>query len=173
MENPISPVNLPTSPSPATAALISYLCDVNLTMDEIDEKMLKQFPELVKCGWGIGSTRAKVKKYPILARTASEGRMLLWREVGRSKIDGFKVISEAMNAEKIAVDGSATADHEVRMKAADRMLTLMGESVNPAGAKTNITLNGDNQKILITSSDNRPLSFPQRPPEVTDERMES
>ena len=88
--------------------------------------------------------------------------MLLWRELGRSKIDGYRVISEAMSAEKVSMSGDREADHEVRLKAADRFLTLNGESVNPAGARMNIQLNGGESKILIQTADGAPVPFPMR-----------
>jgi hypothetical protein len=157
--SPISPLIFPSEKpkSPMIRRMIELLTDVNLTMNEIDEKMMQEFPQLIKEGWHIGSTREKVKKYPLLARTASEARVLLWRELGRSKIDGFRVISEAMEAQKATPDGVLVEDHDMRMKAADRMLTLMGEQVSPAGAKVNINMPGDSNKIVIMTSDGREL----------------
>jgi hypothetical protein len=163
-----SGVSLPVNPPPILSRMITLLADVNLTMDDIDVKLMEEFPVLVTEGWGIGSTRKKIKKYPLLARTAAEARMLLWRELGRSKIDGYRVISEAMDAEKVAADGSITKDHDIRMKAADRMLTLQGENVNPAGAKTNINISGEGQKILIMTADGKPAAFPVRDKETAD-----
>lgn len=149
--------------SPILTRMIELMVDVNLTMDEVDQKLMAEFPVLLKEGWHIGSTREKVKKYPILARTASEARALLWREVGVCKKDVFQVYADGMKAEKRDMTGSTDKDHEIRMKAADRVATLMGESVNPAGAKTNISVTGADAKILIQTSDGKPVPFPQRP----------
>jgi hypothetical protein len=148
--------------SPELSRLIEYLADPNLTMSDIDEKMMEEFPHLVKEGWAIGSTRKKVNKYPILARTKAEARALLWRTVGLSKVDGYKVIADAMSANTYSLDGTAYPDHKTRLSASDRMLTLMGENVNPAGAKTNVTISGADSKILIQTSDGSAVPFPMR-----------
>lgn len=149
-------------PPPIFSRLVELLADVNLSMDEVDMKIMEEFPQLKEEGWAIGSTRKKVKKYPSLARTAAEARMLLWREVGKSKIDGYKVYADAVEADKVAPNGDAVPDHDIRIKGADRMLALMGENVNPNGARINVNLPGDNAKIMIMTSEGSPLPFPSR-----------
>jgi hypothetical protein len=160
-DNPVALVSS-TPSSPILSRLIELLADTNLTMNDVDIKIMEEFPELVAEGWTIGSTRKKIKRYPVLARTVNEARTLLWREVGRSKLDGYRVISEALDAVSVAPDGSTVPNHDIRLKANTQMMTLMGECVNPAGAKTNIQVNGENAKILITTSDGSPMPFPTR-----------
>ena len=172
--NFLTEVSLPTTKprSPIISKFIELLCDINLTFDDVDEKMMAEFPKLREEGWSLGSSRDKVKRYPILARTAAEARMLLWREVGLSKRDVFNVYAEATRAEKVALDGSRTEDHDIRIKGADRAATLMGENVNPAGAKTNITVSGADAKILIQTSDGKAVPFPMREESNEQGRME-
>ena len=139
--------------------LIELLCDINLTFSDVDEKMMAEFPQLRAEGF---SSKDKVKKFPILARTAAEGRMLLWREVGLDKKGVYQVYKDATGADKVALDGNREPDHDIRIKGADRAATLMGENINPAGAKTNITVTGADAKILIQTSEGKTVPFPQR-----------
>ena len=148
--------------SPIISKFIDLLCDINLTLSDVDEKMMAEFPQLRNEGWTIGSSKAKVKKFPILARTAAEARMLLWREVGLDKKDVFQVYKDATLAEKVTIDGTREPDHDIRIKGADRAATLMGENVNPAGAKTNIPVTGADAKILIQTSEGKTVPFPTR-----------
>lgn len=145
-------------PSPMVSRMIELLSDINLTMRDVDEKLMKEFPELVAQGWTVGSTRMKVQKYPVLARTANEARAMLWREVGRSKIDAYRAISDAIEATSVDLGGTERPNHDIRLKASDRMLALMGENSTPAGAKMNITVGSGDHKIMIVTSDGTKLN---------------
>lgn len=148
--------------SPILSKFIEFLADINLTNEDVDDKMMEAFPHLVDEGWKRGTTRQKLNMYPALARTAAEARVLLWRELGRSKIDGYRVISDALEAEKVSVDGATAPDHKIRLEAADRFLSLTGENASPAGARVNVTIGGGDNKIMIMSSDGKALPFPTR-----------
>lgn len=93
--------------------LIELLSDYNLSLPEVDARM----------GWVPGATKDKLNKFPILARTANEARVLAMRTAGLSKVESFKVIADAHKAD----DHDGLADHDIRLKAADRALALMGE----------------------------------------------
>ena len=150
---PFSGVNLPTSCPAEYSRLIELLCDIDLTLDEVDVKMMGEFPDL---GWKTGTARSKIKRYPILKRTVVEGRMLNWRELGRSKADVYRVISEAMDAVRVDADGVERADHEVRMKSAVKMAKSMGEPLE-GGDKVSVNVAGEGNKILIMTSEGKPI----------------
>lgn len=114
--------------------LIELLSDQNLSLVEIDVQM----------GWGAGETKRKLERYPLLAKTANEARVLAMRRAGLSKVESFKVIADAHKAD--GDDGKA--DHDIRLKAADRALALMGEKTGLIGGGT--TVQGD-IRINITS----------------------
>jgi hypothetical protein len=125
------------TPPPEYTKLIELLCDNNLSMIDIDARM----------GWAEGETARKIRRYPLLAKTATEARALAMREAGLSKVESFKVIASA--------HGASTADerpdHEVRLKAADRALALMGEKTvggGPTVAIKDININITNPEDI-------------------------
>lgn len=146
-----------THTSPLMKRIIELLTDTNLSYSDIDIKLMEEFPHLVEEGWKVGSMRKKVKKYPIFGRTAKESRALIWRELGRSKKDGFKVFSDAIDANQVAADGTERPDHKTRMEASKAMLALMGENTSPQGAKINMSLGTGDNKIMIVTSDGKQL----------------
>lgn len=152
-------LNLPSNKPPKIIGrMIELLTDVNLDPSDVDRKLMEEFPHLKDEGWRVGSTKQKMKKYPLIAKTAKEARALLWRKVGRSKIDGFKAISDCLKATKTSGDGSVEPDHKMRHDAAKTMLTLMGEDTSSSGAKTNINISGEgDHKIMIVSSDGKAI----------------
>ena len=112
-------IDINTLPSSAKK-LIELLADYNLTVSQVDIAMRAEYPE-----WEDGDTRKMLDKHPLLANTANESRVIAMRVAGISKLGSFKVIAEAHSAEK-----EGEPDHEVRLKAADRALNLMGEKMN-------------------------------------------
>lgn len=111
--------------------LVELLCDYNLTSDEVDLQMMNIVPE-----WRLGDAKRKMRRYPLLARTVAEGKALAMRQAGADKVESIKRYVEAQGAVKSVPCGSdengtvysSVSDHDVRMKASDRILTLMGES---------------------------------------------
>lgn len=155
--NPFASI-LPADAPPEMHKLIALLATPDISLSEIDEQM----------GWPLGETRSKLKRWPILAKTATEARMLAMRAAGLEKTDAYKVYKEALDAEKtVSVEdntndvepGSRTnvtePDHKIRITAADRVLTLFGESPvtpRPQSAPTyqqnNITVNSSDVTLL-------------------------
>jgi hypothetical protein len=154
----VSDIVMPTKEPPKMVGrMIELLADLNLQPSEVDEKMMEEFPHLKDEGWKIGTTRKKLKSYPMLARSVKEAKALLWREVGLSRKDAYQVIADATKAEKKNIDGSIEPDHKIRMDATDRFLNLNGENPRGTGG-TNISVGGGDNKIMIITSSGQGLS---------------
>lgn len=99
--------------------LIELLADPNNKASDIDDMF----------GWASGECVRKLRLYPLLRRTVEEARVLGLRRVGLEKEDCYKVYKDATLAVKTKNEaGEMMEDHEVRIKAADRVLVLMGEN---------------------------------------------
>lgn len=113
---------------PEIVDLVRLLADPNLTTADIDMEM----------NWPAGETRRKLNKYPILARTAQEARILAFRKVGLEspRLAAYQVIADALKANKRVYDNLGNVvdeviDHKIRLEAAQKMLRILGDDSGP------------------------------------------
>ena len=118
--------------------LVEMLCDFNMTRDEVDIAMRAVVPE-----WEMGMATSCLRKYPLLAQTVAEGKALALRKAGADKVESIKCYVEAQGAVK---EETGAADHDIRIKGSDRILTLMGESPI-AVSRTEVAI--DNRHINV------------------------
>lgn len=112
---------------------VELLSDANLSNSDVDEAM----------GWDAGTTVHKLQRWPSLQALKSEARLMALRSAGVEKADAYRVYKEALAAEKpLVVDGNIeyVTDHDVRIKAADRIATLLGEKPVSGGNSTTVAL---------------------------------
>lgn len=119
---------IPTPPT-EMQEFVGLLSDANLSNNEVDEAM----------NWPIGTTANKMQRWPELRELRKEARLMAMRAAGLDKAGAYKVYVEGLKAEKaMVVDGSLeyVTDHDVRIKAADRVATLLGEKPLGNGGTT-------------------------------------
>lgn len=101
-------------------------------------------------GWEEGESRRKIQAYPLLKSLIKETKIMALKALGISKADAYKVYKDAMSAEDI----EGMPSHEVRMKAADRVLALYGERVNGGGSGVTVAIqNNDNRVMTVNRED--------------------
>ncbi len=108
---------------------VELLADINLSNTDVDMAM----------GWEVGETGRKLKRWTMLRELKKESRLMAMREAGLSKADSYRTYVDALKADRaVVVDGAIeyVEDHDTRIKAADRVLTLMGEKPVGGGGTT-------------------------------------
>jgi galactokinase len=97
-------------------------------------------------GWEEGESRRKIQAYPLLKSLIKETKIMALKALGVSKADAYRVYKDAMSAESV----EGMPEHDVRMKAADRVLALYGERVTGVG--------GGGVTVAIQNNDNRVMT---------------
>lgn len=131
------------NPPKELETLLGYLDDPNLENEDIDRLMC----------WPIGETGRKLLRYEQLKEYKKKARALGLRRAGLSKQESYTAYKEGLSAERETVTGEVKPDHKVRILAADRVLTLLGEK--PVGGGVHVAVGvqvnsiSDEERALI------------------------
>lgn len=123
---------------------LDLLVDPNYTPEQIDEIM----------SYPVGETSKKIREQKWLRDTIKDARMVALRRAGINKAICYEIYREALSAIKISTTGSEEPDHDTRIKAADRLLNMLGE--RPAGGSGNMVAgtNGRESFVITWGGDN-------------------
>ncbi len=123
---------------------LDLLVDPNYTPEQIDEIM----------SYPVGETSKKIREQKWLRDTIKDARMVALRRAGINKAICYEIYREALSAIKISPTGSEEPDHDTRIKAADRLLNMLGE--RPAGGSGNMVAgtNGRESFVITWGGDN-------------------
>lgn len=125
---------------------LDLLVDPNYTPEQVDEVM----------GYATGTTAIKIKEHKWIRDTIKDGRMVALRRAGINKAICYEVYKDGLKAIKISPTGSEEPDHDTRIKAADRLLNMLGE--RPTGGNSNMVAgtNGRESFVISWGGDNLP-----------------
>jgi len=127
-----------TKPEPIPDEVKKYvelIIDPNLTLEDVD----------IIQGLEPGTTRMRIKTYKKFRNLVEYARDFAIKEAGLNKAAAFKAYGDALEAERGDGEGGREEDHNTRIKAADRILTILGEKLG-SGGNTNIVI--DNRQEI-------------------------
>ncbi len=136
----IIPIEIPEE----VQKFLDLLVDPNYTPDQVDEVM----------GYAPGTTAIKIKEHKWIRDTIKDGRMVALRRAGINKAICYDVYREALSATRTSNLGAIEPDYDTRIKAADRLLNMLGE--RPAGGSGNMVAgtNGRESFVITWGGDN-------------------
>ena len=129
----IIPVEIPEE----VQKFLDLLVDPNYTPEQIDEIM----------SYPVGETSKKIREQKWLRDTIKDARMVALRRAGINKAICYEVYKEGLKAIKISPTGSEEPDHDTRIKAADRLLNMLGE--RPAGGSGNMVAGTNGRESFV------------------------
>jgi hypothetical protein len=138
----IIPVEIPDE----VQKFLDLLVDPNYTPEQIDEIM----------SYPIGETSKKIREQKWLRDTIKDARMVALRRAGINKAICYEVYHQALTATRTSNLGATEPDFDTRIKAADRLLNMLGE--RPAGGSGNMVAgtNGRESFVITWGGDNLP-----------------
>ncbi len=138
----IIPVEIPDE----VQKFLDLLVDPNYTPEQIDEIM----------SYPVGETSKKIREQKWLRDTIKDARMVALRRAGINKAICYSVYREALTATRTTNLGAIEPDFDTRIKAADRLLNMLGE--RPAGGSGNMVAgtNGRESFVITWGGDNLP-----------------
>ncbi len=131
----IIPVEIPEE----VQKFLDLLVDPNYTPDQIDEIM----------GYSVGETSKKIKENKWIRDTIKDARMVALRRAGINKAICYDVYREALTAVRTSNLGATEPDYDTRIKAADRLLNMLGERPN-GGAGNMVAGTNGKESFVIT-----------------------
>lgn len=118
---------------------LDLLVDPNYTPDQIDEIM----------GYSVGETSKKIKENKWIRDTIKDARMVALRRAGINKAICYDVYREALTAVRTSNLGATEPDYDTRIKAADRLLNMLGERpTGGQGGSVGIS-NGKGETLIV------------------------